>query len=116
MAVLLRRAARAAAVLTIPLVSIAAVAPASAAPPVSWNQPEGLSTLDTLLLIVGAPLALMVVITLLVMAPSIAKGTNQRTHVPWYAEPMTFGTTPADESSTDADTAGMTGGGASVRW
>lgn len=116
MAVLVRRTAHAAVVLTFPLLLIAVAAPASAAPPVSWNQPEGLSTLDTLLLIVGAPLALMVVITLLVMAPSIAKGTNQRTHVPWYAEPMTFGTMPADESSTDADTAGMTGGGASVRW
>jgi hypothetical protein len=116
MAVHLRRAARAAAVLTTPLLIIAVVAPASAAPPVSWNQPEGMSTLDTLLLIVGAPLALLVVITLLVMAPSIAKGSNQRTHVPWYAEPMMFGTTPADASSSDTDTADMTGGGASVRW
>lgn len=116
MAVHLRRAARAVAVLTLPLLMIAVIAPASAAPPVSWNQPDGLSTLDTLLLIVGAPLALLVMITLLVMAPSIAKGTNQRTHVPWYAEPMMFGTTPADESSAHADTAGMTGGGASVRW
>lgn len=75
-----------------------------------------MSTLETLLLIVGAPLALLVLITLLVMAPSIAKGSNSRTHVAWYAEPLHFGTALADESSTEATDEGARGGGASVRW
>lgn len=112
----LRRAARAAAVLSPVFLASAVLAPASAAPPVSWEREVGMSTLETLGLIVGAPLGLLVLITLLVMVPSIAKGTHQRTHVPWYAEPIMFGTAPADETSTDVDTASLRGGGASVRW
>lgn len=111
----LRLAARAVALLSPVFLVLAVAAPASAAPPVSWPDGDRLSTLETLALLVGAPLALLVLITLLVMAPSVAKGTNRETHVPWYAEPLQFGTAPGDDPGT-AETTGTTGGGASVRW
>ena len=117
MPVPLRRAARAAALLGPALLVIATTAPASAAPPVSWPDDENpLSTLEQLLLLVGAPLALLIVITLLVMAPSIAKGSTYRSHVPWYAEPMQFGTLPGSEPHAGTSSRSTAGGGASVRW
>ena len=117
MPVPLRRAARAAALLGPALLVVATTAPASAATPVSWPEAENpLSTLEQLLLLVGAPLALLIVITLLVMAPSVAKGSTYRSHVPWYAEPMEFGTSPGTEAHRDASGQSTTGGGASVRW
>ena len=111
----LRLAARTVALLSPVLLVLAVAAPASAAPPVSWPDGDEMSTLETLALLVGAPVALLVLITLLVMAPSVAKGTNRETHVPWYAEPLHFGTTPGDEPAS-VEAAGTTGGGASVRW
>ena len=96
---------------------LATTAPASAAPPVSWpDEEDPLSTLEQLLLLVGAPLALLIVITLLVMAPSVAKGSTYRSHVPWYAEPMQFGTAPSSDVPHDTVSDTTTGGGAGVRW
>ena len=117
MPVPLRRAARAAALLGPALLVVATTAPASAATPVSWPEAENpLSTLEQLLLLVGAPLALLIVITLLVMAPSVAKGSTYRSHVPWYAEPMEFGTRPGTEPHVGTSIESTTGGGAGVRW
>ena len=112
----LRRAARATVLLSPALLLLAVAAPASAAQPVSWPDIDELSTLENLLLIVGAPLALFVIITLLVMAPSVAKGSSYRSLVPWYAEPMQFGTVPSSDASSDTVSDTTTGGGAGVRW
>lgn len=117
MPVPLRRSARAAALLGPVLLVLATTVPASAAPPVSWPEStDPMSTLEQLLLLVGAPLALLVVITLLVMAPSVAKGSNYRSHVPWYAEAMQFGTLPGNQPLAGGSSESTTGGGAGVRW
>lgn len=99
-----------------------------------------MSMLTTLLVFVGIPLLAFVVITLLVMAPSLARGPRYRPGMDWDAEPEWFGAVPAGGSSaprlrltgadlsqrqlaTDAtDERVLTGGdghdsgGASARW
>jgi len=114
MPVSLRRPARVAALLS-PLLVLSVATPASAAPPITWERDDSVSPLEYLLLIVGAPLGLFVLLALLTMAPSIAKGTPYRSHVPWYDEPMQFGTEPHAEAGTDTVDS-TAGGGASVRW
>ena len=95
--------------------------------------------LELLLVFVGIPLLITVVISLLVMAPSIAKGPRFSPGQPWDADPEWFGapqraelgtapqrpqlqgsTHATDKTAGAADTA-VTGdendsGGASVRW
>ncbi len=50
-----------------------------------------MSTLHGLLLFVGIPLLAVVVISLLVMAPSLAKGPRYRPGRQWDARPEQFG-------------------------
>jgi hypothetical protein len=96
-----------------------------------------MSTLHGLLLFVGTPLLAIVVISLLVMAPSLAKGPRYRPGRQWDARPEQFGALPAGSTEpgrelssgqrTDREQAtGVTGermgseddttGGASVTW
>ncbi len=98
--------------------------------------------LDTLLLFVGAPLLIVVVISLMVMAPSLTKGARFSPGQPWDAKPEWFGAPevvaveatpqrPALEGSASSSSVEPTGstrtpgvaaggdadtGGASVRW
>lgn len=48
-----------------------------------------MSTLEGLLIFAGIPLLIIAAITVLVMAPSLAKGNQSRSH--WKAEPEWFG-------------------------
>src|SRR5680860_1810502 len=67
-----RRLARAAAL--IPAILVCAMAsPAIAAPPDGWPQAEPVSTLHALVVLVGVPLGLFAVISLLVHVPSMAR-------------------------------------------
>jgi hypothetical protein len=50
-----------------------------------------MSTLHVLLLFVGGPLLIIAVITLLVMAPSLAKGPRYRPSQQWDADAEWFG-------------------------
>lgn len=63
-------------------------------PPAAWTDPAPMSTLEALLIFVGIPLGLSVVIALLVMAPSVAKGPRYRPGLAWWAEPEWFGAPP----------------------
>lgn len=72
-AVLARRAARTAVVLTVPLTAMVA-SPATADVPEGWSDPEKVDPLHALLVIVGAPLGLALVITLLVLVPALKRG------------------------------------------
>lgn len=118
-----------------PVVAVATASPAGATPPTTWPEPEPLSKLDAILIFVGIPAGLFVVIALLVMAPSVAKGPRYRPGLSWWANPEWFGgpavegeSRPALESGrserggatavtqvalTEADTSE---GGASARW
>lgn len=57
-----------------------------------------MSTLHALLLFVGVPLLIFAVITLLVMAPSLAKGPRYRPSQQWDAEAEWFGFPQAEDS------------------
>jgi hypothetical protein len=62
--------------------------------PNDWPNPPPMSTLHGLLLFVGTPLLAIVVISLLVMAPSLAKGPRYRPGRQWDARPEQFGALP----------------------
>jgi hypothetical protein len=103
--------------------------------PATWKNPPPMSTLHALLLFVGVPAALFIVITLLVMAPSIVRGPRYRPGQQWFAEPEWFGaptgqvsanggpvgeiaarpgTTPQTLTGPEGAAEGV--GGASARW
>ena len=107
--------------------------------PTTWPEPPETSMLELLLVFVGIPLLAVVVISLLVMAPSIAKGPRFSPGQPWEAEPEWFGapertqvgtapqrpqlqgSTRATDQRAGTPNPAVTGdekdsGGASVRW
>ena len=65
--------------------------PASAATPETWQDPAPMSVLQALLIYGGIPLALMLLITVLVLAPSIVRGDRQQRGVASWTEPQWFG-------------------------
>lgn len=133
-----RRALRAATVGALATVPLLLAAPAFAVHREAGDDPgQGMSHIATILTFVGIPLAVFVVIALLVLAPSIAKGNRYRPHqLSWWASPVWFGgpTDPAGEPAERALTgtslrelapltatgaegaAGQAEGGASARW
>ena len=96
--------------------------------PATWDDGSGMSTLNALLIFVGGPLLIIAVITLLVMAPSLAKGPRYRPSQQWDAEAEWFGArdveagsaTPALESAQAQhrrpEGSGDDTGGASASW
>jgi hypothetical protein len=77
-----------------------------------------MSQLHAILLFVGGPLLIIAVITLLVMAPSLAKGPRYRPGQEWDAQPEWLGDN-ADEGAGELTTGTETeadSGGASARW
>lgn len=82
-----------------------------------------MSTLDALLVFVGIPLLVILVVSLLVWAPSLARGPRYRPSEEWEAKSEWFGAPTEiedadaagrrelEESSTTSET-----GGASARW
>lgn len=113
----LRRAARISAVAA-PLTVLLATAPAVADTPASWEDAEPMSTLTALLIFVGAPLALFVVISMLVLAPSLIRGDRQQRGVASWTEPEWFGNemTHTDQPRAEIDSGDGQPGGASARW
>ena len=78
---------------------------------------SGLTALQTIGIFIGIPLALFLLITLLVVAPSAARGPRYRPGVGWWAAPVWFNGPAEPESAVRAATAATTeGGGASARW
>jgi hypothetical protein len=77
----------------------------------------GLSVIQTLGIFVGIPVLLFVVIAVLVIAPSAARGPRYRPGLGWWAAPVWFNG-PEDAERAVRDAAGSTGqgGGASARW
>ena len=85
-----------------------------------------MSTLHALLLFVGGPLLIIAVITLLVMAPSLAKGPRYRPSQQWDADAEWFGAPEDGEGASQRQlesskagkgTGGSDGtGGASASW
>lgn len=80
--------------------------------PGTWADPASMSTLHAVLFFVGIPLLIVSVITLLVMAPSLAKGPRYRPSQQWEAEAEWFGAPPVEggESEHPALESGDTSG------
>ena len=95
---------------------VAAGSPAGADVPEGWSNPSEVDTVEAVLLLVGIPLLMFVVITLLVVVPGIVKGERftpggHATEDQWFGGPRQ-GT--AELSAPDAE--GSQAGGASARW
>jgi hypothetical protein len=93
--------------------------------PATWPDPPSLSTLQALLLFAGSTILIIAVITMLVMAPSLAKGPRYRPSQQWDADAVWFGAVPASSSphaaieAAPADSAPRLkddSGGASASW
>lgn len=89
--------------------------------PTTWVDPEPLSTLSALLVFAGIPLLVIAVVTLLVMAPSLANGPRYRPGQEWDGAAEWFGAPaltadqrPRLTSGAAPEVAGT--GGASARW
>jgi hypothetical protein len=92
----------------------------------AWPEPPPMSTLHALLLFAGVPLAICVGISLLVVAPSLARGPRYRPAETWDAGTEIFGERPqvemGDAVPVSRQVAAVTGddgsdsGGASGRW
>jgi len=113
----LRRIARAAtasvAVATV-VVSPLIAMPAYADVPEGWSDPDPVDGLQALLVLGGIPLALFLVITLLVLAPSLARGERLGSAAPgneWFGGPRTGTDELEADSAREIET-----GGASGRW
>jgi hypothetical protein len=130
-----RRALRSATVGSLATIPLLLATPAFAVHRDAGDNPgQGMSTVATILVYIGIPLAAFVVIALLVMAPGIAKGNRYRPHqLTWWAAPVWFGGPQHSDAEGDADRAltgtslkqlpavvatpgGQTEGGASARW
>ena len=88
-------------------------APAGAEVPEGWSDPAPVSILEMLVLILGIPLVLVVLISLAVVAPALARGEqllpSSGTENQWFGGPR-----PSRELESGR-TVGPTGG-ASGRW
>jgi hypothetical protein len=89
--------------------------------PTTWVDQPSLSTLDAILIFAGIPLLVIVVVSLLVMAPSLAKGPRYRPTEEWDAESEWFGApleADASPGRRELEAPGTSGetGGASARW
>lgn len=77
---------------------------------------EGISNVAALLIYVGAPALLFLVIALLVMAPSMARGPRYRPGLGWWAAPVWFNGPEDADAAVRRATPTTDGGGTSARW
>jgi hypothetical protein len=114
---LLRRLMRAGAVLS--GLSLAMVAiPASAAPPQTWDDPDHDPLLQTLAYLLGVPLLVIALVTLLVYLPSMMRGQSTEPALAFQQRNEWFGGPRKGLDSTTsvpAEDKGPKGGG-SAQW
>ena len=77
---------------------------------------EGIGNIEALLIYVGAPALLFLVIALLVMAPSMARGPRYRPGLGWWAAPVWFNGPDDADAAVRRATPTTDGGGTSARW
>ncbi|MDT0202758.1 hypothetical protein [Nocardioides sp. AE5] len=113
-----RRSARLAAssaVLALAASATFLAAPASANVPEDWSNPDPVDTAHALIVYVGAPLGLILLITLLVMAPSLARGDRGNdkggADSEWFGGPR-----KSNDELAAPDTEASQAGGASGKW
>jgi hypothetical protein len=117
-AIVVRRMARIIAVIPAVLVLVASGA-AMAEPPENWEVAPTVGALDALLVIVGLPLLLFALITLLVYVPSMVRGEKYTPGLAWRNQSEWFGGPQKGVEAVDTTappTAGTQKGGVSARW
>lgn len=77
---------------------------------------KGLTALETLLIYVGIPALLFLVIALLAIAPSMARGPRYRPGLGWWAAPVWFNGPDDADAAVRHATPTQDGGGTSARW
>ena len=120
-----RRLSRTAAV-TLGLTLGSLAAPALAAPPEAWAEPDNGSLLDNLLFLVGVPILVFVVLTLLVYLPSMMRRQSTEPALAFRDRPEWFGgprkgvsgasASGVDHAGTPDSPNSSDKGGASARW
>jgi hypothetical protein len=113
---LARRVRRTSTVLLAGALVVAVGGPAGADVPEGWSNPSEVEWVEAVLLLVGVPLLLFAVITLIVLLPSLIRGerftvAGQATEDQWFGGPRQ-GT--AELPAPDSE--GSQAGGASARW
>lgn len=112
------RALRSSLRLSVPLAVTTAVlmaTPAMADLPEAWETPEAVGFLDHAIYILGLPVAVALVITLLVLVPSLARGEKLSGHAAPVADEW-FGGPRGGKAEVEAAGAAKDSGGASGTW
>ena len=113
-----RRFSRTAAV-TVGLTLGSLAAPALAAPPEAWPEPDNGSLLSNLLFLVGVPVLVFVVLALLVYLPSMMRRQSSEPALAFRERPEWFGGPRKgieSGSSAASKTDSADKGGSSARW
>ncbi len=113
----LRRAVRACVVAVCVALTLVTT-PALAAPPDTWETSDNGSPLGRLLFLIGVPLAVIAVVTLLTYLPSLIRGQSAQSEPSFGDDPEWFG---GPRKGVDATTGAAGGedkskGGAGARW
>lgn len=115
----LPRVSRAAAV-TFGLALGSLAAPALAAPPEAWDEPDNGSLLNDLLFLLGVPALVILLLTLAVYLPSMMRRQSSEPALAFQDRPEWFGGPRkgvGGATASDSDQAESSAkGGASVRW
>ncbi|CAA9340214.1 MAG: hypothetical protein AVDCRST_MAG34-749 [uncultured Nocardioidaceae bacterium] len=92
--------------------------PAMASPPETWSDSESDGALDFLLVLGVIPLGIILLITLLVFIPSMARGRSSEPAVAFHDRSEWFGgpRRGLDDPATGEDHEELERGGASARW
>jgi hypothetical protein len=77
---------------------------------------KGIGPLETILIYVGIPAALFLIITLLVLAPSMARGPRYRPGLGWWAAPVWFNGPDNADAAVRSASPSTEAGGSSARW
>jgi hypothetical protein len=93
--------------------------PALAAPPDTWDNSDNGPLLNDLMFLIGVPLAVIAVVTLLTYLPSLARGQSSHQEPSFRDNPEWFGGPRRGVDATseaDAPEESSSKGGASAQW
>jgi len=114
-----RRALRAS-VVAVGLALTTVATPALAAPPDTWENSDNGPLLNDLMFLIGVPLAVVAVVTLLTYLPSLARGQSSHGEPSFRDDPEWFGGPRRGvDATSDAGAApeeSSSKGGASAQW
>ena len=113
---LVRRVVAAAVVAVSLALPLVVAAPAVADVPEGWSDPESVSMLHVLLVMVGVPLALFVLILLAVYVPAAARGERLKPGAPSVENQWLGGPRKSAGELAAPDNEESRAGGASARW